>query len=63
MPDSRLPSSDPPPAHPESLCQACAARRAVRTKSALFVLCTALPVKYPRQPVATCPQFRPRTGE
>jgi hypothetical protein len=56
-PNSLLPSNV---LHPESLCLACAARRLVRTRSSAFVLCTALAVKYPRQPVSACPAFRPR---
>jgi hypothetical protein len=59
MPDanSLLPSNV---LHPDSLCLACAAHRPVHTKNSAFVLCTALPVKYPRQPVSACPAFRPR---
>ncbi len=44
---------------PDSLCHRCEAHRQVRTKTSLFVMCTALPVKYPRQPVLHCAAFRP----
>jgi hypothetical protein len=43
---------------PDSLCHRCANRRYVRTKTSTFVMCTALPVKYPRQPVLACEAFR-----
>jgi hypothetical protein len=46
---------------PESLCHRCAAPpRYVRTPSSTFILCPLLPEKYPRQPVRSCPLFRPR---
>jgi hypothetical protein len=48
---------------PDSLCHRCAARRYVRTKTSTFVMCTALPDKYPRQPVLTCPAFREEPGD
>jgi hypothetical protein len=48
-----------PAPFPDSLCHGCAARRYVRTKTSLFVMCTALDVKYPRQPVTACGAFRP----
>ena len=41
-----------------SLCHSCASHRDVETKTSRFLLCTALPVKYPRQPVASCPAYR-----
>jgi hypothetical protein len=42
----------------DSLCPSCASHRDVETKTSRFLLCTALPVKYPRQPVALCPAYR-----
>jgi hypothetical protein len=49
---------------PESLCHRCAAPpRYVRTATSTFILCPLLPEKYPRQPVRSCPLFRPRPGE
>lgn len=39
---------------PISLCPRCAAHRSVETRTSRFLLCTALPVKYPRQPVSAC---------
>jgi hypothetical protein len=49
---------------PESLCHRCAAPpRYVRTATSMFILCPLLPEKYPRQPVRSCPLFRPRSGE
>lgn len=44
---------------PESLCWRCANHREVKTTRSVFVMCTVLPVKYPRQPVASCAGFRP----
>jgi hypothetical protein len=43
----------------DSLCWRCANHRAVRAARSVFLMCEALSVKYPRQPVATCPAFRP----
>jgi hypothetical protein len=43
---------------PESLCWRCANRRAVAAARSVFLMCTALPVKYPRQPIAICSTFR-----
>jgi hypothetical protein len=42
-----------------SLCPACAHHRLVRTPRSVFILCTALPEKYPRQPITTCSAHRP----
>ena len=42
---------------PESLCHGCAAHRTVPTQRSLFILCTALPIKYPRQPIKRCSAF------
>ena len=45
----------------ESLCHRCAAPpRYVKTGQSTFILCPLLPNKYPRQPVLSCPLFRPR---
>lgn len=47
----------------ESLCHKCAAPpRYVRTGTSVFILCPLLPIKYPPQPVLSCPLFRPRKG-
>ena len=46
---------------PESLCHRCdAPPRYVRTARSVFILCPRLAVKYPAQPVLSCPAFRPR---
>jgi hypothetical protein len=46
---------------PTSLCHRCAAPpRYVQTATSIFILCPLLPEKYPRQPVLSCPLFRPR---
>jgi hypothetical protein len=55
--------SPAPPPFPASLCHGCAARRYVRTRSSTFVLCTALPEKYPRQPVLRCAAFTAAPGD
>jgi hypothetical protein len=39
------------------LCWQCTALRVVRSARSVFVMCQALPIKYPRQPVAACPAF------
>lgn len=44
----------------ESICHLCANVRHVATKTSTFVMCTALPTKYPRQPIAECPAFSQR---
>jgi hypothetical protein len=49
---------------PDSLCHRCTAPpRYVRTKKSIFVFCPLLPERYPRQPVLTCPFFRPRSPD
>jgi len=46
---------------PESLCHQCAAPpRYIQTATSTFIFCPILPVKYPRQPVKSCPAFRPK---
>jgi hypothetical protein len=49
------------PLYPDSLCHRCAACRYVKGRAMLFVMCTALPVKYPAQPVVRCEAFTPAT--
>ncbi|MBI4866633.1 MAG: hypothetical protein HY816_06750 [Candidatus Wallbacteria bacterium] len=45
---------------PESICHACAAPpRYVATPTSVFILCPLMAEKYPRQPVLSCPKFRP----
>jgi hypothetical protein len=45
---------------PESLCHRCdAPPRYVRTARSVFILCPRLAVKYPAQPVLSCPAFHP----
>ena len=46
----------------ESLCWRCANHREIKAARSTFVMCTALPVKYPRQPVRTCGAFRESTS-
>lgn len=49
---------------PESLCHRCdAPPKYIRTANSIFVLCPLLANKYPRQPVLSCPRFRPAEGE
>lgn len=46
--------------YPESMCHQCAAPpQYVRTRTSVFILCPLLSDKYPRQPVLSCPLFRP----
>ncbi|HVV48935.1 MAG TPA: hypothetical protein VHO06_04695 [Polyangia bacterium] len=62
MPKTDAPPADPAPEarpHAGSLCWRCAHHRPVETARSIFIMCTALPVKYPRQPVSTCPAYRP----
>ncbi len=56
-PGGRDSGAPPPLPFPRSLCHGCAAHRYVDTKTSRFVMCTALPVKYPRQPVLRCPAY------
>ncbi len=44
---------------PQSLCHRCAALKQVKGANSVFLMCTALPNKYPRQPVVRCPAFVP----
>jgi len=57
MPD-RFPTASSEPFAPHSLCENCALCRHVRGRASTFFMCTALPDKYPRQPVLDCPAFR-----
>ena len=43
---------------PESICHRCEALKKVKGANSVFLMCTALPDKYPRQPVSECPAFR-----
>ena len=45
---------------PDSLCHDCAHLRYVRTATTTFLLCHALPDKYPPQPVRACLVFARR---
>jgi hypothetical protein len=45
------------PPFPESLCHRCQALKLVKGAHSTFLMCTALPNKYPPQPVRTCPAF------
>ena len=51
------PAPPPPLPFADSLCHRCRAHRYVPGRATLFILCTALPDKYPRQPVLACPAF------
>ena len=44
---------------PQSLCHRCVALKKVKGASSVFLMCTALEVKYPRQPVLDCRAFVP----
>lgn len=44
--------------YPSSLCHQCGACEYVRGRATWFVKCTALPNKYPPQPVTSCSAFR-----
>jgi hypothetical protein len=43
---------------PESLCHGCQALRRVDGARSVFLMCTALPLRYPPQPVLRCQTFR-----
>jgi len=47
----------------ESLCWRCAHHRTVETPRSAFLLCKALPMKYPGQPMTSCPAFSPTHPE
>lgn len=60
MPNREEPASLDDPGrrpYPQSLCWRCVHHRAVEAARSSFVMCNALPVKYPRQPVSGCPAF------
>ena len=44
---------------PESICHRCQALKTVKGAHSVFLMCTALPVKYPAQPVVKCQAFVP----
>ena len=44
-----------------SLCHRCAALKLVPGKNSLFLQCSALPQKYPPQPVRSCAAFATKT--
>jgi hypothetical protein len=55
------------PTHLGSLCERCDLCRRVHGPRSTFFMCTALPERYPRQPVLVCDSFRvapepPREG-
>jgi hypothetical protein len=43
----------------DSICWRCVHHCAIDGARSVFVMCTALPVRYPRQPVVTCEAFDP----
>ena len=53
-------SDKEPPSKPfaQSLCWSCRAHRTVEGARTTFLMCTALPTKYPPQPVRACPAYR-----
>lgn len=44
---------------PESICHGCANCRVIATKTSKFLMCTALAVKYPKQPISVCAELKP----
>ena len=50
--------ADEPPPFPESICHGCVSLKTVRGANSVFLMCTALPQKYPPQPVRECRAFR-----
>lgn len=48
-----------PPPFPQSLCHRCQALRLVEGARSTFLMCSALPTRYPPQPVVRCPAFQP----
>jgi hypothetical protein len=52
-----------PKPFPESLCHGCNALKLVKGAQSVFLMCTALPNKYPRQPVVTCAAFVAANGQ
>jgi hypothetical protein len=43
---------------PDSVCHRCANSRVIATRTSTFLLCTVVAVKYPRQPVSDCAEFK-----
>ncbi|MBK6685061.1 MAG: hypothetical protein IPG45_11395 [Deltaproteobacteria bacterium] len=61
MSDEKTPVLRP---FPNSLCHRCQHLRVVESaKGSVFLKCTALPQKYPSQPVLLCPAFQPKPAE
>ncbi len=44
--------------YPQSLCHRCEALRLIKGARSTFLMCSALPQKYPPQPVVACGAFR-----
>jgi hypothetical protein len=62
MPERKDPPADKPDRpFGESLCWRCVHHREIKAARSTFVMCTALPVKYPRQPVTACVAFSEAT--
>jgi hypothetical protein len=57
--DRRPPAETQARPFPDSLCWRCENHREIRAARSSFVMCSALPVKYPRQPVVACATFAP----
>jgi len=57
-----MPVKPPEKPFPDSLCWRCANHRTVGGARSVFLMCTALAVKYPAQPVNACPAFAAAAG-
>lgn len=49
-----------PPVAEGSLCLRCTFCRLLPGRQSTFLICTALAIKYPRQPVLDCAAFHPK---
>lgn len=49
--------------YPESLCARCVGEKRIVGARSMFVMCTRLPNKYPRQPVLSCEAYAERDGK
>lgn len=49
--------------YPESLCARCVGEKRIVGARSMFVMCTRLPNKYPRQPVLSCEAYGERDGD
>lgn len=59
--ESKVPTERP---FPSSLCHRCAAHRYIQSgRGSVFILCSRLSQKYPRQPVSFCSVFEPISDE